>query len=1152
MSKPKKIVSLLIKSLLIFSALIVVAMIITPQLINLEMVRERIEHTVSKEIGGEIKYRRLDLSYFPRPHVVVHEVEILIPESFTIKMHRMKVYPKILPLFLGSLAVDVVTLEYADYFMKLPQISREAPSSEQLASFDDIIEAISKAIRGLPEFKLPELKLKVEDGKINLIDPFGRKFKLSEVQAIYQRQPNKLDFSIRCKSNLWDQIDVNGFLNPWDFKGKGHIRLSRFRPQALMAYLLNDSVLQVTDAEANLTIDVDLDGTGNLAAVVDGAVPVLALSRGEEQLVIKGGRIRGTVQIGGKTVKISLTEMGLDYPKLQASGMFSYDESLQDIQLAINGFRIDAASVRQVALELLGESETVQNIFEIIRGGYVPWLTVRIRGHRIAELGMLDNIVIKGRMTQGKIFIPGAELNLDDVIGDALISEGILHGANLEAQMGNSGGRNGKMTLGLNKDLAPFQLKIDVNADLSQLPPVLGRVVRDQEFLNELGLIKDVKGTATGVLTLGDDLASLHAEVEASNIHLTARYKRIPYMVEINGGHFNYGGTRLAFDNFNANMGKSSMQKVAGDVDWAKAPVFSARSGRAVFYLEDLNPLIFSYKTISTALDRFKPLSGSLAFERMAVSGPVSAASFGQVSFSADIEQLSLHSKRLPGPLRVDAGKFSWRKNRFDLKKIDASLGNSTISGLSAGVNLGKSPTFEVNSQSVELVADEVYPWLLSFKYIEPFLKDFSVTKGMVFLPGLNLNGPFNLPAQWHYALTCNLKNLVLTSDAFGDPVTVNNGSFDLTSDATPEAARNRVRMNATDLTWGKNHLALIGEMILSKSETLLDLTLTADDLDWNQVNNIVDYAKKKSNVPDSRLSKRELLGTVKVRADNFNYETYSVNPLKADLSFKPDNVVISVHEAVVCSISFRGRLKVDKQTLEIFLVPTAVNQMLAPAVACIADQKHLAMGTFNLNGQLLSKSKPDEFLRSLSGEVAFSAEKGRIYRLGLLAKILSILNVTEIYRGEIPDLIGEGFAYHGITISADLQGGKLIMQECAIDGVSMGIACEGNIDLSEKKMDLVILVAPFKTVDRIVKFIPLIGHILGGKLISIPFRAKGDLADPEVIPLHPTAVGSEVLGILERTLKLPITIMQPVFSSGKNNKNDRNAGQNPEPSGPP
>ena len=41
--------------------------------------------------------------------------------------------------------------------------------------------------------------------------------------------------------------------------------------------------------------------------------------------------------------------------------------------------------------------------------------------------------------------------------------------------------------------------------------------------------------------------------------------------------------------------------------------------------------------------------------------------------------------------------------------------------------------------------------------------------------------------------------------------------------------------------------------------------------------------------------------------------------------------------------------------------------------------------------------------------------------------------------------------------------------------------------------MNLTVLVAPFRTIDRIVDIIPLVGHILGGKLISIPFKAKGD-----------------------------------------------------------
>ena len=194
MSKLKKNYTLLIKSLLIIGALIVVIMIVGPQLINLEMVRENIENTLSNEISGEIRYRRLDLSYFPRPHVVVQKVEIVIPDSFTIKMHRMKVYPKIWPLFLGRIKVGVVTLEYANYSMKLPQISREAPQPEQLASFETIIEAISKAIRGLPEFTFPELKMRVKYGKINLVDPFGRKFKLREVQAVFNASRTSLAF----------------------------------------------------------------------------------------------------------------------------------------------------------------------------------------------------------------------------------------------------------------------------------------------------------------------------------------------------------------------------------------------------------------------------------------------------------------------------------------------------------------------------------------------------------------------------------------------------------------------------------------------------------------------------------------------------------------------------------------------------------------------------------------------------------------------------------------------------------------------------------------------------------------------------------------------------------------------------------------------
>jgi hypothetical protein len=1239
-------------------------------MINLETVRQNVQNAVSEQIGGEIRYRRLGISYFPRPHVVIHKVDITIPDSFTINMYRMKIYPRILPLFWGRLQADAVILEYADYFMELPQITRGEPLSGQPASFDAIVKAIYKAIQGLPEFKLPQLNLVVKYGKINLVDPLGRKFKLSEVQASYRRRPKNLDFFIKCKSNLWDQIDVKGSLNPLSFEGKGHIRLSQFRPQALMAYLLHDSTLQVTDTRANFSIDLTLDGTGNLKAAIDGGIPLLALRRGPEDLLIKGGRIRCTAHIGNGKVEISLKELGLDFPRLQATGGFTFDESRQDIQLIINGSRIDAASVRQAATGILGESETIQKIFKVIRGGFVPWMTVRIQGRDISDLGRLNNIVIKGRMTQGKIFIPGVELDLVNVVGDALISNGILNGESLAARMGNSIGSNGNMVLGLNRDIAPFHLKIDIAADLAQLPPVLDRVIRDNDFLAELALIQNVKGTAQGTLTLGDDLAGLKAEVQASNVNLTARYHRIPYPVKLNGGKFYYGGKRLSYEDFHANIGKSSMTDcsiavdwtataslsagsqsakfglselytwlvsferfknnlgdirllkgdiattnlkikgpffkpsdwlfqtsgvvnklilnskklakpvqinrgqftwqgtemsfsgvdatmgkstidgISGDVNWTQAPVFSTRSGRAIFHFADIRPFIFLDRSTSKALGQLKPVGGSLSFKNMTASGPLSQLQFGKVFFSGDIEKLKVDAKGLPGPVQISRGNISWHRNRLELKKFDAEAGKSAISQFSAVFKLNKSHTFEVQAQSVMVAANEVYPWLLSFDKFKPFLKDFAATKGFISMSGLIIRGPLHNPAQWQSAVTGNIQNLGLTSDAFGGPLTVNNGSFHLTSETETKSVRNKIRVDEMDLTWGQNHFTLVGGCTTTREDIFLDLAIAADAIDWRPANSLVEFIVKKTKDPNSGLVNKNVTGNLQIRADNFYFETYAASPLIAEIRLEPDETVISINRAVVCNISIQGQLKLTAQTLDVSLVPAAANQMLAATLSCFTDQSNLAMGTFDLSGQLWSKGRPVEFPRSVAGEMAFSATNGRIYRFGLLAKILSILNVTEIYRGEIPDLVGEGFAYRSMTIGAELEKGKLILSECSIDGVSMGIACEGDIDLAEKKMDLIILVAPFKTVDRIIKFLPLIKQILGGKLISIPFRAKGQLKNPAVIPLHPTAVGSGLLGVLERTIKLPITIMQPVFSTAKSKKSPQDHDNNRDPTG--
>ena len=121
--------------------------------------------------------------------------------------------------------------------------------------------------------------------------------------------------------------------------------------------------------------------------------------------------------------------------------------------------------------------------------------------------------------------------------------------------------------------------------------------------------------------------------------------------------------------------------------------------------------------------------------------------------------------------------------------------------------------------------------------------------------------------------------------------------------------------------------------------------------------------------------------------------------------------------------------------------------------------------------------------------------------------------------------------ACHSASFSA------LSLKEGILDSVSMKIIARGDWDLTNDKIDFVVLVAPLKTVDSIVGKIPLVRRIFKDSLVSIPVKVKGDLRNPQVTPLSPSAVGSEILGIMGRTLTLPFTLIEPIMPKKKENQ---------------
>ncbi|MBW1744638.1 MAG: hypothetical protein JRJ47_14615, partial [Deltaproteobacteria bacterium] len=74
-------------------------------------------------------------------------------------------------------------------------------------------------------------------------------------------------------------------------------------------------------------------------------------------------------------------------------------------------------------------------------------------------------------------------------------------------------------------------------------------------------------------------------------------------------------------------------------------------------------------------------------------------------------------------------------------------------------------------------------------------------------------------------------------------------------------------------------------------------------------------------------------------------------------------------------------------------------------------------VGKFNLDGEVKAQGKAKDVARSLQGDLKFTAGKGRIHRSNVLVQIFGFLNVTDIFKGELPDLVEEGFAYDSITV---------------------------------------------------------------------------------------------------------------------------------------
>ncbi len=644
----------------VFAVLILMlttVVLIAPKVVDTKTVRDKVRSEIKKVAGVEIDFKHLVLDFFPHPHVIFNQVTLSIPPGVRGKAVSVRVLPRIWPLFLGKLQIAGLRLDSAELDYTLTKKPATAKIASQPFSLNELGKKIQSIVSTLPEYKIPNLDFQVNSARVSLFDDGRKLLELTEVNSQLEGPPAGRKITLNCKSNLWQSISISGLLNTETFKGSGRIQLTQFRPQGLVADLFPDSPIRITDAAANLTIDFKTDEPGQLQAELNGSSPYLKLHTAQEALNIKNPRIKAAFQVDKDSITLSLTELALDYPGLNLSGDLALTQSTPPLSLQVKGSQIDVASTRQVALALSGKNDVVKNIFDIAKGGSVPLITLKAQGNSLSDLGNTDNMVIRGQMRDGEIYIPNGRLDLKDVAGEVVISRGILQGQNLRARLGNSSGQNGKLKLGLVGDAAPFHLEVDVRADLSQLPPILKRLVDDKDFQKELALLKELKGSATGKLVLGEATDNVKVKVDASNIDLSAHYQRLPHPLQISGGNFSYDEKRIDVRQLSGKLGKSSFSELSGNLDLHRD--LAIRSGKSRIFLAEIVPWLASFDKMREISKYYGGGKSVISLSAINLKGPLFIPPKWLFNVSGTIEDLVLKNlPPYPAPITIASAKF--------------------------------------------------------------------------------------------------------------------------------------------------------------------------------------------------------------------------------------------------------------------------------------------------------------------------------------------------------------------------------------------------------------------------------------------------------------------------------------------------------------
>jgi hypothetical protein len=1221
----KKIAVGLLACLLCVFILLFAAILIVPRFIDRDVLKDKVRREVSKLVEGEFDFKRIDLSLFPAPHVLLFEPELNLPQRLTASAQVIEVYLEILPLLSGKINLNNVRIQQPDLNIMLPK-SRpgdKAPASP--VAVGDLLRNVSATLAELPVFHIPTVNGRVINGRIKLVYDNTVAVELHDVEADLKNVSDNVTFRITGNSDILNSVSISGRTNIRQSKGSARILLTNLRPGIAYDAFWPDAALKIQGADTDVSVDFTMDTAEKMVMNFNLTLPHVRLVQAGRTADIKTRGLKGSLDFDKNSATLSLAELVLDDPRMRLSGNLIVSVEDPQLRLQLQGRDIDVAATRKVALAAAGTNDVIQNIFNIIKGGTVPLVTVTDQANAPGDLGDLDNLVIRAQIQHSDVIIPGVQLEVTDTGGDVVISRGILSAEKLQTKLGNTAAQNGQLKLGLTQDVMPIEVEADIQADMADLPAILKRLIDDKDVRKQLDLIQDLQGSTNGKLVLGGDTDQIKVSVSASDIQLSARYQEIPYPVAITNGHFTYGENRIGWGQLNGRIGGSSFAGLSGGLELAKNGRLEITSGRSRILATEILAWMSAYEKMRELAKYYGGGKSIIRLSAINLRGPLKDFRKWRFNIAGDIEDLVLQNlPERPGPLKIASLKFNVDPQTFryfggQLSMLD---GDFNVSGTHRqyldGIDKDVSLTFggRMGPQTIRWFSQVLRapPWLklqpLTFAtshlnyakngsstlsaslaiqdgpkifthmrmaadevVVKKLVIDDRASRAILGITYQNreldvsfngnlhkstldrlfqekayLNGWIDGDMRVHLDLK-HLYNLSLDGELNGhdlivplkseSPLKINRLAI--------KGDRHKILIKSADLSWSDLRLNMSGSVEPRAPKHLwFDLDIDADSVD---VDHLMQTLKVKDDQQDqTSVAKSPFLpvqGNIRFKTEQLKIKKLTVQPLHADISLKNDIADITLTETRICGISTPGTVKVSPQSLQFDLKPGAQNQELNYTLNCFKDENFKADGKYSLAGSFQGRGKAQDLLKTSSGRFNLTVSDGHIYRDIIVLNVLKFLNVTQVLTGQVTakQMMAKGFGFKLFQVQSRLQDGKLLHEKFILYGEEMTITGAGEIDLLNEHMDFTLLVAPQKTLDSILRHIPLIGGILHS-IDTIPLSLKGTYDHVYVLPLAPAAVAFELTEVMKETLGIPIKLLHIDGPSKRENGGDKGPGK--------